>query len=180
MELFVFAAGLLVFWLFVNLLDKAVSLEKYGLKVSWVFIKYESRRFKALIGELSEKKPEFWKAFSNLSLGLGVGLMVFSIYFLSDNLLKFVKPGGVGSPVVPVLPGLTIRVYWLPYFILAFLVAAFTHEIAHGIVARLEGVRVESAGLFLALVQPGGFVEPDERELENSSTVSDRNHPRSE
>ena len=172
MEVLVFGAGLLVFWLFVNLLDRTLPLEKYGLKVSWVFIKHESQRFKAFIGKMSEKRPKVWRAFSNLSLGLGVGLLIFSMYFLSDNLLKFVRPGGVGSPVVPIVPGLTIRVHWLPYFVLAFLVAALTHEIAHGIVARLEGVRVESAGLFLALVPPGGFVELDEKELESSSTVS--------
>ena len=171
-EILVFAAGLLVFWLFANLLHKALSLENYGLKLSWIFIKYESQRFKAFIENVSQWSREAWRAFSNLSLALGVGLMAFSIYFLSDNLLKFVRPGGVGSPVVPVLPGLTIQVHWLPYFVLAFLLAALTHEIAHGVVARLEGVRVKSAGLFLALVQPGGFVEPDEKSLEDSPTVS--------
>lgn len=171
-EILVFAAGLLVFWLLVNLLHKAFSLENYGVKLQWIFIKYESERFKDLIEKMSEYRPKVWRAFSNLSLGLGVGLMTFSIYFLSDNLLKFARPGGVGSPVVPVLPGLTIQVHWLPYFVLAFLLAALTHEIAHGVVARLEGVSVQSAGLFLALVQPGGFVEPDEKGLENSPTVS--------
>ena len=171
-EILTFAAGLLVFWLFVNLLHKALSLERYGLKLSWVFIRYDSQGFKAFIEKASQWRPKAWRAFSNLSLGLGVGLMAFSIYFLSDNLVKFVKPGGVGSPVVPVLPGLTIQVHWLPYFVLAFLLAALTHEIAHGVVARLEGVRVKSAGLFLAVVQPGGFVEPDDRSLEDSPTVS--------
>jgi len=167
-----FVAGLLAFWLLINLLDKAVSLEKYGVKVSTVFIKYESRRLKAFINKTAQKRPAIWKVFSNLSVALGAGLTIFAIYFLTDNLLNFVKPGGQASPVVPVLPGLTIRVYWLPYFVLAFLVAVLTHEMAHGIVARIEGINIKSAGVFFALVQPGGFVEPDKEDLENSSTVS--------
>jgi len=171
-EILIFGVGLVVFWLLVNLLHRALSLENYGLKLTWVFIKYESQRFKALIEKMSEGRRGVWRAFSNLSLVLGVGLMAFSIYFLSENLLRFASPGDVGSPVVPVLPGLTIQVYWLPYFVVAFLLAALTHEIAHGVVARLEGVGIRSAGLFLALVQPGGFVEPDEEGLERSPTVS--------
>jgi len=87
-EILIFGVGLLVFWLLVNLLHKALSLENYGLKLTWVFIKYESQRFKALIEKMSEGRRGVWRAFSNLSLALGVGLMVFSIYFLSENLLK--------------------------------------------------------------------------------------------
>jgi membrane-associated protease RseP (regulator of RpoE activity) len=172
LEVWVFAAGLLVFWLFVHLLDKTLSLKKYGIKVSLVVIKYESERFKAFLYKASQKGRKLWKVFSNLSMALGAGLLIFAMYFLSENLLRFVQPGGDGSPVVPILPGLTIRVDWLPYFILAFLVAALTHEAAHGIIARVEGVNIKSAGLFFALVQPGGFVAPDEEELEKSSTAS--------
>ncbi|MCW4020004.1 MAG: site-2 protease family protein, partial [Candidatus Bathyarchaeota archaeon] len=171
-EILVFAAGILGFWLAVHLLDRVASLEKYGVKVSLVFMKYESRRFKDFLCRISQKRQRAWKVFSNISVALGAGLLIFAVYFLSENLLEFVQPGGGGSPVVPVLPGLTIRVYWLPYFILAFLLAVITHEAAHGIVARVEGVNIKSAGLYLAVVQPGGFVEPDEKALERASTAS--------
>lgn len=171
-DILVFVAGLLVFWFLIHLLDKAVSLQKYGVTVFWVLIKYESRRFKAFLERASQKRQREWRVFSDLSIALGAGLLIFAIYFLCENLLRFIQPGVEASPVVPVLPGLTIRLYWLPYFVVAFLVAALTHETAHGVVAGIEGVKIKAAGLFFALVQPGGFVDPDEEDLEESPTTS--------
>ena len=167
-----FLVGLVVFWLVVHLLNRTFSLEKYGINISSIFVKYESRRFKDFLYRTSQKHQKIWKVFSNLSVAVGMGLLFFAFYFLTENLFKFFAPGGQGSPVVPVVPGLTIRLYWLPYFAIAFLVAVITHEFAHGVVAIVEGIRIKSAGLFFALVQPGGFVEPDQKELEAAPTVS--------
>jgi membrane-associated protease RseP (regulator of RpoE activity) len=161
-----------IFWLIINLLDRTIHLEKFGLKTSLIFIKYESQGFRSLLHRSSQKGRRAWKIFSNLGVVLGAGLLGFAVYFLLNNLVQFVQPEGNGSPVVPILPGLTIHVTWLPYFVSAFLVAALTHEAAHGIVARLEGIGLKSAGLFLLFVQPGGFVEPDEEDLRQASTAS--------
>jgi membrane-associated protease RseP (regulator of RpoE activity) len=160
------------FWLFINLLDRIIHLEQFGIKISFIFIKYESQKFRNLLYRSSQRGQRAWKFFSNLSVVFGAGLLGFAVYFLLNNLVQFVQPGGNGSPVVPILPGLTIPVAWLPYFILAFLVAALTHEAAHGIVARLEGIGLKSAGLFFLFVQPGGFVEPDEEDLRQASAAS--------
>jgi membrane-associated protease RseP (regulator of RpoE activity) len=167
-----FLLVVIFFWLLINLLDRIIHLEQFGIKISFIFIKYESKRFRDLLYRSSQKGQRAWNFFSNLSVVLGAGLLGFAIYFLLNNIIQFVQPEGNGSPVIPILPGLTIHITWLPYFILAFLVAAFTHEAAHGIVARLEGIGLKSAGLFFLLVQPGGFVEPDEEDLRQASVVS--------
>ena len=49
--------------------------------------------------------------------------------------------------------------------ILALALAVAIHEIGHGILSRVEGIKVKSAGLLLLLFPLGAFVEPDEEEL---------------
>ncbi|MEM2110372.1 MAG: site-2 protease family protein [Candidatus Bathyarchaeia archaeon] len=185
-EIWVFAITLLVFWLLVYWLSKVIHLEKYGFRINPFFIRYESQRFKAFLYKASEKRRIFWKIFSNLSIVVGSGLVIFAFFFLSENLSKFiislisslisgeVGGGGVGggTPVVPIIPGVTLHLYWLPYLLLAIVIAAVMHEVSHGIVALVEGVNVKSAGAFFMAIFPGGFVEPNEEELEKSPTTS--------
>ena len=49
---------------------------------------------------------------------------------------------------------------------IALFVTMVVHEFAHGILARVEGVRVKSMGIVALLIAPiAAFVEPDEEEL---------------
>ena len=46
------------------------------------------------------------------------------------------------------------------------------HEFGHGIISRVEGVRIKSIGVLLLAVLPGAFVEPDEEDIEKSKRIS--------
>jgi membrane-associated protease RseP (regulator of RpoE activity) len=70
--------------------------------------------------------------------------------------------------VIP-LPGLTISWESFPYLVLAISLVLATHELAHGIATRVDNVPLKSAGVFVAVVLFGGFVEPDEEGLEKAS-----------
>jgi membrane-associated protease RseP (regulator of RpoE activity) len=133
---------------------------------------YKSKALNSSIDRVALKRKGFWKVWSNLSLVFSIGLMVFSIYFLGTNLLRFFLPIGAASPVYPVIPVLTIRLYWLPYFFVAVTVIMLTHELAHGIIARLENIPVLSTGVLAFLLFFGAFVEPDEKEFEKASLLS--------
>jgi membrane-associated protease RseP (regulator of RpoE activity) len=133
---------------------------------------YRSKALNSSIDKLAQKGRLFWKTAANLSIAFGVGLMMFSLYFVVSNLLRFVLPLGPAAPVYPVIPILTIRLYWLPYFFLAVAVIVLTHELAHGVTARLENIPVLSTGLMAFLLFFGAFVEPDEKEFEKASLVS--------
>ncbi len=78
----------------------------------------------------------------------------------------------MAAPIFPVVPILTIRFYWLPYFFVAVVVVMLTHELAHGIIARLEEIPVLSTGVLAAVVFFGAFVEPDEKEFEKAPVLS--------
>jgi RIP metalloprotease RseP len=48
---------------------------------------------------------------------------------------------------------------------IGFVVAIVVHELSHAILSRVEGIRVKSMGLLVALVPIGAFTEPDEDQL---------------
>jgi len=167
-----FLLAIVLFWATLYVIGRLFRLDKHGLEIRPAYLTYKSRWLKELLGRVSKTGRIFWRALCNVGLVLAVGLMVFSVYFLINNLLRFVYPLGETTPVFLVLPGVTIRLHWLPYFFTATAVVIVTHELAHGVAALVEGVPVKSAGGFLFLVFFGGFVEPDRKRFEETSMLS--------
>lgn len=96
--------------------------------------------------------------------------MVYAIYLLGSNLFNLffrVEAATSIQPVIPV-PGLTISWESFPYIVIAISLVLATHELAHGIATRVDNVPLKSAGVFVAVVLFGGFVEPDEEGLEKA------------
>ncbi|MEM0011180.1 MAG: hypothetical protein QXD04_03055 [Candidatus Bathyarchaeia archaeon] len=91
---------------------------------------------------------EAWIFFSHISILLGFGPTLFAIIFLSGNLIESLLLGGEGAVITPVILELTLSLYWLPYFLIAVIVAVFTHEAAHRIIALIEGIDIKSARAF--------------------------------
>ena len=164
--LLVLAAG----WLLVYLILRGVfSRESLGnLKLYPLAFVLRSRGAVDLFDRVVDKSPLLWRVLSNIGVAVGFGLTAFSIYFLTRNLGTYLfAPQQVGPQniVVPLIIGVTIRLEHLPYILLALGIVLITHEGMHGLVARLEKIRLKSTGLFLAFIFPGGFVEPDEEEF---------------
>lgn len=164
--------SLLIVWLAIYLLGRVLPLKKYGLDIKPFFVKYESERFKRILSKCSGRQRVLWRLFSHISVFSGFGLMVFAIGFLSINLMRPLLRYGREVTVVPIIPGLTLDPVWLPYFLIAVLVAILTHEAAHGIIALTEGVKVKSAGLLAFAIFPGGFVEVNEEEMNRLPRIS--------
>jgi len=167
-----FLIGLLVFWLIVYAVGRIFKLERYGLRIYPAYINYQSPFFIRTLRRVSDRYQALWKVLSNVGIPLAFGQMAYAIYFLWKNLNEFLEPEGTASPVLPLLPGLTVRLLWLPYLLIAVVTAIIVHEAAHGIIARNENVRVKSAGAIILLVIPGGYVEPDEDSFEKSALLS--------
>jgi len=169
-----FLLVLVIFWVAIYLVGYFFHLDKHGLEVKPAYFMYKSEKLTRFLDKVSKKRQFFWKTFSNVGIAFAFGLMAFCIYFLASNLLKFIYPVEVGGavPIIPILPVLTIRLYWLPYFFIAIAIAVLTHEFGHGIIARVEKIPVKSSGILMFLVFFGGFVEPDEEGFKKASTVS--------
>ena len=74
-----------------------------------------------------------------------------------------------------VLPGVDIPgspvLIPLGYGIIGLMTVLVVHEFGHGIIARTEGVKIDSIGVLLLAVLPGAFVEPNEEDVQNSKRI---------
>jgi len=166
-----FLIGLVVFWAILYLLAYVFHLDKHGLDVKPAFFMYKSKALNSSIDKLAKKKPVLWTTLSNIGVAFSVGLMAFAVYFLVNNLLRFSQVGDIRY-IAPAIPGLTLSITWLPFFLVAVVVIVLPHELAHGIMARVENIPVLSTGILAALVLFGAFVEPDEKEFEKASLTA--------
>lgn len=161
---------LFVKWRYGDRLKNSSSLSFYPF-----FFMLKSSKIIKYIDKLSSSHRIFWKIMSNLGLATSIGLSFFAVYFLVDNLKTYIfmpEQIGIGNIVIPIIIGITIKLDHLPYILIAFGIVLITHEGMHGIIARLEKIKLKSTGFFLAFIFPGGFVEPDEEDFKNAPTIS--------
>jgi membrane-associated protease RseP (regulator of RpoE activity) len=114
------------------------------------------------------------KLFWRLVASAGIPLVVLSMaYFLMLVLLMTFfmiqeppEPSSYNEPRnILLIPGLNEYIPFIWGWIALF-VTLLVHEFAHGILSRVEGVRVKSMGIVTVLIAPiAAFVEPDDEEL---------------
>ena len=168
-----FLLGVAVFWIVLYVLARVFHLDKHGLDVEPAFFMFKSKALNSFLDRVANRRRALWLVLSNIGLAFSIGLMVFSIYILTNNLIQFSLPTiSRAAPLTLLIPGLTIRLYWLPFFFLAVVIIMLSHELAHGVVARLEGIPILSSGVLAFLLFFGAFVEQDEKEFEKASTLS--------
>lgn len=171
---YVLLAALAAGWIAAYLLIKYVfRIEFKGVKLYPLGFIVRSERSVEIFDKAVAKAPSLIKVASDLGIALGFGMMAFAVYVLSKNLGTYLfAPSQVGPQniVIPLVVGVTIRLEHLPYMLVALGIVLVTHEGMHGVIARLEGIKLKSTGLFLFYLFPGGFVEPDEEELRRASS----------
>lgn len=141
-------------------------LTDYGVEVNFPMLMWKTQRLHGFVDRLANRAPRFWKWFMNIGIVISVGFMilmgvslVYSLKTLMDApTVSLIVPGVEvpGSPIfIPLLSGL-----------IALATVLIVHEFSHGILSRVEGIKINSIGLLLFAVIPGAFVEPDEGELQ--------------
>ena len=159
-------------WFAFYLVAKAARLERLGLEISPLFMIYKSTRLNLLIERLAGLSPGFWRVFGNVSVASFFGQVAFMSYLLFQNLYRFIFVPAKASPVMPLIPGVTIQFSSLPMFLLVAGVVILFHELSHGVQCVVEGIQVKSAAIVFAVVTFGGAVEPDEESMEAASMIS--------
>ena len=153
---------LMIGWVLLYLVSQYLSLEKYNIEVAPLYLTYKTQRLNSFLQNTASKHPQFWRVASNIGVVTAVGETILAIYILSNNLFNFLFVPQQAQAIFPLLPGITISLRWFPYLLIAIGLAITVHEISHGVVASLEKIAVKSAGIILAPITFGGFVEPDE------------------
>ncbi len=164
----VWAGGYIASWLFFRERLRRGG----GFRLYPFLVILRSERLVEIFDRVAGWRPLLWRVLGNMGLAVGFGLMAFAVFFLARNLGVYLfapQQAGVQNIVIPLIIGVTIRLEHLPYMLLALGVVLITHEGMHGLIARLEKIRLKSTGVFLAFIFPGGFVEPDEEEFKRAS-----------
>ncbi|CAH1756094.1 2253_t:CDS:10 [Entrophospora sp. SA101] len=71
----------------------------------------------------------------------------------------------------PVIPGITLPISHLAYYLIALLVCGMIHEAGHAISAINESLHIKSTGIFLYVLYPGAFVNLPLRTIKTLSPI---------
>lgn len=158
----------LIYWTFIEILNKSGTLEKYGMKNYGPILMIRTKKGLNAVEKISKAK-RFWRITADIGLSavfFGMFFMLVLVIVADYIMLKSPpEPSELTSPQAALLiPGVNpfIPLVW---GLIGLIVAIVVHEFSHAILCRVEGIKVKSLGLILALVPIGAFAEPDEGEL---------------
>ncbi len=163
----------LFYWLIVIILDRRGILKKYNITSYGPILMLRTTKGQAFLDMLAVHK-RFWRTFANIGLPamlIGMLVMFLLILFIDYSLISSFRTQTVPAPTrineprnFFLIPGLNeyIPFYWGA---IALIVTLMVHEFSHAILCKVEGIKVKSMGILLALVPVGGFAEPDEEQL---------------
>jgi len=132
---------------------------------------WRTERLNKFIDKIAFKYSFIWKIVFTIGAFLAIGELCYIIIFLSYNLIKPWLGKSV-TPVLPLIPGVTIGFESIPYFLISALIVFCLHELAHGISARVEGIKVKSIGLMVLIIIVGGFAELDDEDINRAKLSS--------
>ncbi|POG55314.1 site-2 protease family protein [Haloferax marisrubri] len=161
-------AGFIAYSLLAALLRARGILPEY-VRVQGPLTTVHTRRGRELLDRLAAPK-RFWRAWSNIGLGIALVIMVGTFLLLVYQAVVILQnppaPTQVNQPQnFLVIPGVNdfLPLSVAPEILFGLLVGLVVHEGGHGILSRVEGIDVESMGIVLLTILPiGAFVEPSE------------------
>jgi membrane-associated protease RseP (regulator of RpoE activity) len=163
---------ILAAWVVFQFIAKQMKLNEKGWEIGPYYALYKSTMLNKIIMRLGSWNPRFWKTLGNIGIAASFGQVAFISYILGKNIWSFIFVPEQAAPVQPLIPGVTISVNSMPWFLLGAGVVILTHELGHGIMCVVENVKVKSSALMFAVVTFGGAVEPDEEDIMNASYMS--------
>jgi membrane-associated protease RseP (regulator of RpoE activity) len=164
--LWYYAIGFIIIWV-VALLFK----DRLKIDIEGPIMMRRTKRLRDFIDSVAMKSPRSWRLIMNIGVPLSfvfmaviVGIIISTLpTALTNPQLQLVLPG-VDIPGSPVLIP-------LGYGIIALMTVLVVHELGHGIISRIEGVKIDSIGVLLLAVLPGAFVEPNEEDVQKSERI---------
>lgn len=162
-----YAIGFIIIWILAILFK-----DKLKIDIEGPLLMRRTQRLRDSIDYIANLSPKCWIWIMNLGLPVAFFFMAFMLIFIINSL-----PTAFTNPSIALaLPGVDIPgsplVVPLGYGIIALMTVMIVHEFGHGIIARVEGVKIKSIGVLLLAVLPGAFVEPDEEDIKKSPQIS--------
>ncbi len=168
--------------LFLLLMGVLVYRDRKNMEFHYILIMRRTRRGIKLIDSIAKRNPRFWNAIGVLSIPFAFLAMIVGTTMLAWIAQAIISGAQQGPALAFVLPSLAPKeeiglggyAFFLPFwfYFIVVAVALIPHEFFHGVVSRAVKIPLQSAGLLLLLVFPGGFVEPDEKILKKSKPLT--------
>ncbi|NYT01564.1 MAG: peptidase M50 [Methanosarcinales archaeon] len=148
--------------------NRSQTLKKMNITAWGPVIMIRTRLGLGLLDTLASKK-RLWRFVASAGVPLVVAgmLYIFLLLLLMNYvMIRFTpEPSSYTAPRnILLIPGVN-QFIPLVWGWVALLVTMVVHEMAHGILCRVEGVRVKSMGVALLAFPVAAFVEPDDEEL---------------
>lgn len=176
---------LIAFAIFVSvfLYTKRKNLKKEGL-----LLLYKETWGIKFIENTANKYKKLWKVLGYASIILGYLLMVLMIYLFvrilmvymfSPEIVRAIKIPPI-MPLIPYLPSIFnmdfLPQFYFIYWVIIIAIIAIPHEIAHGIYAAYNKIKIKNTGFgffpFFFPIFLAAFVEPDEKEMVKKSKIT--------
>ena len=164
------------FLAFVSVLAALILKDKHKVKREGIILIRRTLRGREFIDRIQKKHTMTWSAVAKIGVVVGILFMIIGAAFLASQTMKIldgskeggvrlILPGPVSQPNADV-PGVFLFPWWI--WVIGIAAVIIPHEFMHGIMCRLEGIRIKSVGWILLFVIPGAFVEPDEKQLQKA------------
>ncbi|HEY9246253.1 MAG TPA: site-2 protease family protein, partial [Candidatus Methanoperedens sp.] len=170
-------AVFIIYSLIITFLDSRGYLIKYNITAYYILgfpvLMVRTQRGQAFLDKLAANK-RFWRTFADIGLPamlVGMLTMFILILFIDISMISAFQTNTVPPPSkfseprnIFLIPGINEYIpLW--YGIIALIITLVVHEFSHAILCKVEGIKVKSMGILLALIPIGGFAEPDEEQL---------------
>jgi membrane-associated protease RseP (regulator of RpoE activity) len=144
--------------------------DRLNLSLMGPFILWHTKRGLDYLDKAAGRR-KFWNVFHPIALALCYIAMVGMIALLIADVMVYIRApelvGGMDPRLVLGLPGIN-PIIPIGYGIIGLIITMVFHELSHGIVSRHQGITVKSIGILFFILPMGAFVEPDDKEIENS------------
>jgi membrane-associated protease RseP (regulator of RpoE activity) len=165
--LWYYAIFFIIIWILALIFRNKLKIEIQG-----PLLMRRTKRMIVFIDSVANRHLRFWKYSMNVGIPVAVFFMAVIFYLLIISLKTVFTAPQIGIVIPGVdIPGSPIFVP-LGYGLIGLMTVIVVHEFGHGILARVEGVKIKSIGLLLLAILPGAFVEPDEEEIKKSNRLS--------
>lgn len=179
---------LIFLFLFIVFFSGFLYTKRKNIRKEGLLLLYKAGWGIKLINYLGKKYKRTLNFLSYVSIGLGYVLMIgmfylvwtiLEIYLFNPNIVRAIKVPPI-IPLVPYLPQIFnldfLPPFFFTYWIVILAIIAITHEMAHGIFAAHNNVKVKTTGFgffpFFLPIFLAAFVELDEKAMAKKNKFS--------
>ena len=163
----------LIAWVVILAIAKALKLEKHGFTIKAYSLTYKNTQVQSALSKMLTRTKRGIRVFADVSVIAGFLMMGFAFWFLLSNISNFFVEPTEFAELTVLIPGVTLTsASAILYFLLSIPIVLVMHEGAHGIVATLEKIKIKTGGFAIFIALFAGFVEPDEEEFDKAKKIS--------